>query len=93
MFSLPCLTKSIQSGKNLKQSFYASFPEDKNLCVVECLQDYEACTKDVRAVIQCSPKIMHAQELLLCPQEEVLLAADCGPLELESWKHQEFLCV
>ena len=24
-------------------------------------------------------------------QEEVLLAADCGPLELESWKPQELL--
>ena len=34
--------------------------------------------------IQYSPKIMHAQELLL--------AADCGSLELESWKPQELLC-
>ena len=25
-------------------------------------------------------------------QEEVLLAADCGSLELESWKPQELLC-
>ena len=51
MFNLPCLTKSIWSGKNLKQSFHASFPEDKNLCVVECLREYEACTKDMRPVI------------------------------------------
>ena len=31
VFNLPCLTKSIRSGKNLKQSFHTSFPEDKNL--------------------------------------------------------------
>ena len=28
----------------------------------------------------------------LRPQEEVLLAADCWSLELESWKPQELLC-
>ena len=28
----------------------------------------------------------------LRPQEEVLLAADCGSLELESWQLQELLC-
>ena len=51
VFNLPCLTKSVRSGKNLKQSSHASFPEDKNLCVVECLREYEACTKDMRPVI------------------------------------------
>ena len=51
VFNLPCLTKSIRSGKNLKQSFHTSFPEDKNLCVVECLREYEARTKDMRTVI------------------------------------------
>ena len=51
VFNLPCLTKSFRSGKNLKQSFHASFPEDKNLCVVECLREYEAPTKDMRPVI------------------------------------------
>ena len=35
---------------------------------------------------------MHAQELLLRPQAEVLLVADCGLLELEFWKLQELLC-
>ena len=51
VFNLSCLTNSIQSGKNLKQSFHASFPEDKNLCVVECHREYEARTKDMRPVI------------------------------------------
>ena len=51
VFNLPCLTKSIRSGKNLKQSFHANFPEDKNLCVVECLREYEARTKDMKPVI------------------------------------------
>ena len=51
VFNLPRLTKSVRSGKNLKQSFHASFPEDKNLCVVECLREYEARTKDMRPVI------------------------------------------
>ena len=42
VFNLPCLTMSVRTGKNLKQSFHASFPEDKNLCVVECLREYES---------------------------------------------------
>ena len=32
------------------------------------------------------------KNFFLRPQEEVLLAADCGSLELESWKPQELLC-
>lgn len=51
VFNLPCLTKSIRTGKNLKQSFHASFPEDKNLCVVECLKEYESRTRDMRSVL------------------------------------------
>ena len=51
VFNLPCLTKSIRSGKNLKQSFHASIPENKDLCVVECLREYEVRTKDMRPVI------------------------------------------
>ena len=34
---------------------------------------------------------MH-KNFFLHPQEEVLLAADCGLLKLESWKSQELLC-
>ena len=34
---------------------------------------------------------MHKNFFLLL-QEEVLLAADCGLLELQSWKPQELLC-
>ena len=51
MFNLPCLTKSVQTGKNLKQSFHASFPEDKNLCIVECLKEYESRTTEMRSVL------------------------------------------
>ena len=47
MFNLPFLTKSVRTGKNLKQSFCASCLGDKNLCVVECLREYESLTKDV----------------------------------------------
>ena len=32
------------------------------------------------------------ESFFLCPQAEVLLAADCGSLELEFWKPQELLC-
>ena len=32
------------------------------------------------------------KNFFLRPQEEVLLAADCRSLELESWKPQELLC-
>ena len=41
----------IRTGKNLKQSFHASFLEDKNLCVVECLKEYESRTRDMRSVL------------------------------------------
>lgn len=51
VFNLPCLTKSIRTGKNLKQSFHASFLEDKILCVVECLKEYESRTRDMRSVL------------------------------------------
>ena len=51
MFNLSCLTKSTRSGQNLKQSFHCGFPEDKNLCVVECLREYEARTEDTRPVL------------------------------------------
>ena len=43
------------------------------------------------ASIQFSPKIMHAQELLFASARRSF-AADCGSLELESWKAQELLC-
>ena len=43
------MPKSIRTGKNLKQSFHASFPEDKNLCVVECLK--ESPTREMRSVL------------------------------------------
>ena len=43
--------------------------------------------------VQYSPKIIHAQELLFAStRRTVLLAGDCGSLELESWKPQELLC-
>lgn len=51
VFNLPCLIKSIRTGKHLKQSFHASFPEDKNLCVVEYLKEYESRTRDMRSVL------------------------------------------
>ena len=51
VFNLTYLTKSVRSGKKLKQSFHASFPEDQNLCAVQCLREYEARTKDMRPVI------------------------------------------
>ena len=36
VFNLHSLSKSVRTGKNLKQSVHASCPEDKKLCVVEC---------------------------------------------------------
>ena len=38
------------------------------------------------AKLQYNPKIMLRKNFFLRPQEEVLLAADCGSLELLSWK-------
>ena len=51
VFNLPCLTKCVRTGKNLKQSFHVSFPEDKYLYVVEYLKEYECRTRDMRSEI------------------------------------------
>ena len=45
----------------------------------------------VQKRIQCSPKIMHAQELLFAFASRLLLAASCGSLALGSCKPQELL--
>ena len=42
--------------------------------------------------LQSNPKIMPRKNFFLCPQEGVLLAADCRSPELESWKPWELLC-
>ena len=49
-FNLPELTKSVRVGKNVKVSFHASFPQDKLLCLCECLRAYEARTTTFRPV-------------------------------------------
>jgi len=41
-FKLPELTKTARQGEDQKSCFQASFPENKHLCVCECLQEYEA---------------------------------------------------
>ena len=47
VFNLPSLTKSVKVGKQLKESFHARFLEDKSLCAVECLLEYEQRTKSM----------------------------------------------
>ena len=44
LFSLPTLTKKRVCGAPPKQLFFAAFPKDQNLCVVQCLREYEKQT-------------------------------------------------
>ena len=46
LFKLASLTKKRQPGAALKVCFFASFPEDSRLCVVQCLAYYERVTKE-----------------------------------------------
>ena len=45
IFHLPELTKKSRVGHDLKRSFHASFPSNTNLCVVDCLKEYERRTR------------------------------------------------
>ena len=44
LFKLASLTRKNQLGASLKECFFASFPGDDQLCIVQCLRHYEAMT-------------------------------------------------
>ena len=48
LFSLPTFTKIRTCGAPSKQLFFAAFPKDQNLCVVQCLREYEKQTATFR---------------------------------------------
>lgn len=50
LFKLSSLTKKGKVGAILKECFFASFPHDNCLCVVQCLQVYEEVTKKYRDI-------------------------------------------
>ena len=54
-FQLPFLTKKTKVGQSLKTSFHASFPSNPNLCVVQCLKEYETRTLPFRVVDPARP--------------------------------------
>ena len=54
-FQLPELIKKTKVGQNLKTSFHASFPNNPNLCVVQCLQEYERRTLSFRGFDPAKP--------------------------------------
>jgi len=45
LFKLASLTKKRQPGAPLKEIFFASFPKDEKLCVVQYLSHYKVVTK------------------------------------------------
>ena len=51
VFELPELVKKSRFQQGFKRSFHARFPENPNLCVVQCLQEYEKRTKEFRPQI------------------------------------------
>ena len=48
LFSLQTLTKKRACGAPPRQLFFAAFPKDQNLCVVQCLKEYEKQTEAFR---------------------------------------------
>ena len=54
VFELPDLVKKSRFQHGFKKSFNASFPENPELCVVSCLQEYEKRTKEFRPQISSS---------------------------------------
>ena len=54
LFKLSTLTKKRKVGAPLKECFFGAFTEDKGLCVVECLREYEKRTLEFR---QRSPEV------------------------------------
>ena len=48
MFNLANLTKKRKVGVALKECFFDAFKEDKWLCVMECLREYEKRTLEFR---------------------------------------------
>ena len=48
VFKLTSLTKKRKTGASLKECFFASFPHDNHLCIVQCLHAYEQATKNCR---------------------------------------------
>lgn len=51
LFRLASLTKKRQLGAPLKECFFASFPENEDLCVVQCLKQYETLTESCRKIV------------------------------------------
>lgn len=47
-FKLPTLTKKRSPGKPPRELFFGAFPEDVDLCVVQCLRCYEKATTSFR---------------------------------------------
>ena len=50
LFKLASLTKKRKVGAPLKDCFFASFPQDECLCVVQCLCKYEETTRKYRDI-------------------------------------------
>ena len=48
LFQLASLTKKCKVGAPLKECFFRAFLDDDNLCVVQCLRQYEKVTKPLR---------------------------------------------
>lgn len=48
LFRLATLTKKRSTGAPPKEVFFSAYPPDRRLCVVECLKQYEARTKQFR---------------------------------------------
>ena len=50
VFKLASLTKKCQAGASLKKVSFTSFNGNNKLCVVQCLEQYEALTNQFRVI-------------------------------------------
>ena len=57
-FQLPTLSKKRRAGAPPRQLIFGAFPSDSRLCVIRCLQQYEATTRVYREENPGSPQLL-----------------------------------
>jgi len=80
LFKLATLTKKRQLGASPKELFFSSFPEDNNLCMVQCLKHYESRTESFRVILpdQASPLFLSTPQT---SDSTAVGTLDKGPFE------------
>ena len=77
VFELPDLVKKSRLQHGFKKSLHASFPEHPDLCVVNCLREYEKRTMEFRTRISSleSNRLLLSYIRPISPQRQILSVA------------------